>query len=305
MSNKSTKVVVTGGAGFIGSHLVSELIRIGYEVYVIDNLSTGRKENINPLVKFYKLDIRNLDKIKPVFKNAKYVFHLAALPRVQLSIDDPKTTNEVNVGGTLNVLLASKESEVEKVVYSASSSAYGNQKSLPLKEDFPARPLSPYGLQKYIGEEYCRIFSEIYGLKTVSLRYFNVYGPGMSDKGSYRPVFVIFLCQVKNRKPMAVFGDGKQTRSFTNVRDVVSANILAMKSDNVGSGEAINICSSRYYSVGEIAEMIGGKIDYLPPRNGEIKKSFGDNGLAKKLLGWVPKEDFKKGIEELKRIYLN
>jgi UDP-glucose 4-epimerase len=305
MKDKSTKVIVTGGAGFIGSHIVSGLIKEGYNVHVIDNLSTGRKEKINSKAVFYKKDIRDLKSILPIFKGAKYVFHLAALPRIQLSIDDPKTTHETNVNGTLNVLIASKESKVEKVIYSASSSAYGNQKKLPLKENFPACPLSPYGLQKYIGEEYCRIFTEIYGLKTVSLRYFNVYGPGMSDKGSYLAVFAVFLNQVKNKKPMTILGDGEQTRSFTHVRDVVRANILAAKSNKTGSAEVINICSSKFYSVNEITKMIGGKVNYLPKRIGEIKKSFGDNSLAKKILEWKPEEDFKKGIDELKEIYLN
>jgi UDP-glucose 4-epimerase len=305
MKHKSTKVIVTGGAGFIGSHVVAGLIENGYNVHVIDNLSTGKKEKIHPKAVFHKKDIRDLKNILPIFKGAKYVFHLAALPRIQLSIDDPKTAHEINVDGTLNVLLASKESNVKKVIYSASSSAYGNQKKLPLKESFRACPLNPYGLQKYIGEEYCRIFTEIYGLKTVSLRYFNVYGPGMSDKGSYLAVFAVFLNQVKNGKPMTILGDGKQTRSFTHVRDVVSANILAVESNKTGGGEVINICSSEYYSVNEIAKMIGGKINYISPRIGEIKKSFGDNGLARKLLGWVPKENFKEGIEELKKIYLN
>ncbi len=305
MKDKSKKVIVTGGAGFIGSYIVSSLIKKGYDVHVIDNLSTGKKEKVHPKAVFHKKDIRDLKNILPIFKGAKYVFHLAALPRIQLSINDPKTTHNININGTLNVLLASKESKVEKVIYSASSSAYGNQKKLPLKENFPARPLNPYGLQKYIGEEYCRIFTEIYGLKTVSLRYFNVYGPGMSDKGSYLAVFAVFLNQVKNKKPMTIFGDGKQTRSFTHVRDVVRANILAAKSNKTGNGEIINICSSKYYSVNEIAKMIGGKIDYLPQRIGEIKKSFGDNGLAKKLLGWKPKESFKEGISELKKVYLN
>src|SRR3989344_4661320 len=301
MAKKSTKVIITGGAGFIGSHLVSALIKNGCEVNVIDNLSTGRNEKVHPKAVFHKKDVRDLKSILPIFKGAEYVFHLAALPRVQLSIDDPKTTYEINVTGTLNVLLASKEAGVKKVIYSASSSAYGNQKRLPLKENFPARPLSPYGLQKYVGEEHCRIFSEIYGLKTVSLRYFNVYGPGMSDKGSYMAVFAVFLDQVKNGKPMTVLGDGEQTRSFTHVRDVVRANILAAESNKTGGGEVINVCSSEYYSVNEIAKMIGGDVDYLPPRIGEIKKSFGNNSLAKKLLGWEPKEDFKKGMEELKK----
>ena len=304
MPKKSIKVIVTGGAGFIGSHLTLALIKSGYDVHVIDNISTGKKEKVHRKAIFHKKDISNLKSIFPIFKGAKYVFHLAALPRIQLSIDDPKATHDSNVNGTLNVLICAKEYGTEKLIYSASSSAYGNQKIFPLKENFPARPLNPYGLQKYIGEEYCRIFAEIYGLKTVSLRYFNVYGPGMSDNGSYPAVFVVFLNQIKKGKPITIFGDGKQTRSFTHVMDVVRANILAMKSKKVGKGEILNICSSKHYSVNEIAKMIGGGAVYLSERKGEIKKSFGDNNLAKKLLEWEPKVDFKKGVEELKKIYL-
>lgn len=304
MKNKSIKVIVTGGAGFIGSHLTDELIKEGFDVHIIDNLSTGKKDNINPKAKLHNLDIRDLRKIVPVFNGAKYVFHLAALPRIQLSIENPKETHEINVDGTLNVLLASKECGVEKVIYSASSSAYGNQKKLPLKENFSACPLNPYGLQKYIGEEYCRIFSAIFGLKTVSLRYFNVYGPRMSSKGSYLAVFTVFLNQIKDGKPMTIFGDGEQTRAFTHVRDVVRADILAAKSKKTGNGEVINICSSKCYSVNDIAKMIGGKTKRLDPRIGEIKKSFGDNRLAKRILGWEPKVGLEEGIEELKDIFL-
>ena len=304
MDNK-IKVIVTGGAGFIGSNLSRELIDRGFNVHIIDNLSTGNKNKIPAGAIFHKANITDLKKIKPIFREARFVFHLAALPRVQLSIDDPITTNNINVTGTLNVLMAAQEAQVEKLIYSASSSAYGNQTKLPLKENFSAMPLSPYGLQKHIGEHYCRIFSSVYGLKTVALRYFNVYGPGMSDKGSYLAVFAVFLNQKNKGQPLTIVGDGKQTRSFTNVKDVVRANILAMQSNKVGQGEVINICSEKAYSVNEIAKIIGGPIIYLPERGGEIKYSQGDTSLAKKLLRWESRITLEEGIAELKKIYLS
>ncbi|MDP3799925.1 MAG: NAD-dependent epimerase/dehydratase family protein [bacterium] len=298
------KVIVTGGAGFIGSHLTNKLIREGYDVHVIDNLSTGSKSKVNPNAKFYKADITNLKEISPIFKDAKFVFHLAALPRVQLSIDDPIKTHKVNVNGTLNVLMAAKEAKVKRVIYSASSSAYGEQKKLPLKEDMQGKPLSPYGFQKYSGEHYCRIFSSVFGLETVSLRYFNVYGKGMSEKGSYLPVFVIFLKQKKEGKALTIIGDGKQKRSFTNVSDVVNANILAIKSAKVGKGEVINICADKAYSINEVAKLISKNIINLPERSGEIKISLGSNALAKKLINWKPQIGLKEGLEELKEFYI-
>lgn len=305
MAKKATKVIVTGGAGFIGSHLADALIKNDFDVHIIDNLSTGKKENINPRAKFHQLDIRDLKSIKPIFAGAKYVFHLAALPRVPVSIEDPKTTHEINADGTLNVLLASRDAKVKRIIYSASSSAYGNQKRLPLKENFSARPLSPYGLQKYIGEEYCRIFSFIYGIETVSLRYFNVYGPGMSEKGGYVPVFVVFLRQRKAGWPLTIIGNGRQTRSFTHVKDVVRANILAAMSRRAGLGEVINICGSESYSINEVAKLIGGPVKHLKPRPGEIFRSFGETKLARRLLGWLPEVGFQEGVEDLKKIYLN
>ena len=187
------KILVTGGAGFIGSHLVDALIEKGDEVLVIDNLSTGNKENLNPKAKFFEMDIRNLDKIQPLFKGVDFVFHEAALPRIPLSIEKPIETNDVNLNGTLNVLFASKNSRVKKVIYAASSSAYGSKAEIPMKEIMSCLPLNPYGLQKYVGELYCRIFFEIYGLATVSLRYFNVYGPRQPREGAYAPVIGIFL----------------------------------------------------------------------------------------------------------------
>src|SRR3989338_4208256 len=237
----SPRVIVTGGAGFIGSNLVDALVERGFDVHIIDNLYGGKRENINKKAKFHLLDIVDLESIKPVFKGADYVFHLAALPRVQYSIENPTITNKANVEGTLNVLIASYEARVKIVIYSASSSAYGDQKTMPLKESMPASPKSPYGLQKYLGELYCRTWSQVYGLHTVSLRYFNVYGPRNNPDGAYALVIAKFFKQRINGEPMTITGDGKQTRDFTNVKDVVLANILAMESKKVGNGEVMNI----------------------------------------------------------------
>lgn len=308
------KCLVTGGAGFIGSNLVDELVNQGHRVLVIDNLSGGKKENINPQCKFFKRDICSYKSIKPLFKGVDYVFHLAALPRVQYSIEHPLETNETNVTGTLNVLKASHESGVKKVIYSASSSAYGDQKKMPLKEDLAAQPKSPYGLQKHIGELYCRVWSQVYGLPTVSLRYFNVYGPRNNPDGAYALVIAKFLRQRGTGKPLTITGDGNQTRDFTNVKDVVRANILAMKSSRVGMGEVINIGAGKNQSINKIAKLIlggplprrsglrsreGGPVKYIPARF-EPHDTLADNSLAKKLLGWKPRVSIEEGIAELK-----
>jgi UDP-glucose 4-epimerase len=297
--SKKTKVIVTGGAGFIGSNLVDALVVEGFDVHVIDNLSGGKKENVNKKARLHIADITDFKKIKPIFKRAEYVFHLAALPRVQYSIEHPDITNEANVKGTLNVLMAANDAGVKKVIYSASSSAYGDQKVMPLKEDMDANPKSPYGLQKYIGEMYCKLFSEVYGLPTVSLRYFNVYGPRQSAEGAYALVIAKFLKQKAEGKPMTITGNGKQTRDFTHVSDIARANVLAMKSKKVGKGEAINIGCGRNQSVNKIAELIGGKTAYIPARL-EPKDTLADNKLAKKLIGWTPKVKIEEGISWLK-----
>ncbi len=299
---KKSKItaLVTGGAGFIGSHLVDALLKKGWRVKVIDNLSTGKKENLNPAAKFHLLDIRDLEKIRPIFKRVDYVFHLAALPHVEKSIQDPLGANQVNLGGTLNVLVASKDAAIKKLVYASSCSVYGNQEKTPSREDMGPHPISPYALQKYASELYCRLFSEIYGLKTVSLRCFNIYGPRQPLGGAYCSVIGIFLGQRLAGKPMTIVGDGSQRRDFISVFDVVMANILAAQNKKIGQGEAINIGAGRNWSVGELAKMIGGPTVKIPPRV-EIKKSLADNGLAKKVLGWRPEVKLSKWLEEYKK----
>lgn len=298
---QTKKAVVTGGAGFIGSHLGDLLVEKGYEVHVIDDMSAGKKERLNKAVILHVKDIRNLEEIKPIFTDADYVFHLAALPRVQFSIEHPVETNDVNVGGTLNVFLAAKEAGVKKVVYSASSSAYGDQLVMPLKEDMKAAPKSPYGLQKYIGELYAKVFNEVYGLPTVCLRYFNVYGPRFDAEGAYALVIGKFLKQKKEGVAMTITGTGEQTRDFTHVRDVVRANLLAAESD-VSGGEVINIGAGKNQSINTIAELIGGATEHIPARL-EPKDTLADNSKAKKLLGWVPEVSIEQGIKELLDMY--
>lgn len=293
------KIIVTGGAGFIGSNLVDALVGRGFNVHVIDNLSNGKKANVNKKAKLHVLDITDINSIKPVFKETDYVFHLAALPRVQYSIEQPAESNKTNVEGTLNVLISAAEAKVKKVIYSASSSAYGDQAVMPLKENFAPAPKSPYGLQKYLGELYCRLWSDVYGLPTVSLRYFNVYGPRYNSDGAYALVIGKFLRQRLNNEPMTITGDGKQTRDFTHVRDVVRANILAMENRKVGQGEVMNIGAGKNQSMNMVAQLIGGPVIYIPARL-EPKHTLADNSLARKLLGWKPEVKFEDGISELK-----
>ena len=294
------RCLITGGAGFIGSNLVDALIERGDEVIVIDNLSAGKRENVNPKAQFHQLDIRDLEKIKPLFKGVDYVFHLAALTNIQFSIDNPAESHDVNLNGTINVLISAREAKVKRVIYSASSSAYGLQDKLPWEENMAPRVLSPYSVQKYVGELYCRSFNLIYGLETVSLRYFNVYGKRQRLEGAYAPVMGIFIRQRLAGEPMIIYGDGEQTRDFTSVVDVVRANILAMESKKVGKGEVINIGRGRSYSVNELAKMVGGPVKFSPPRI-EVRNSLADNNLAKELLGWEPAVNLPQWLEEYKR----
>lgn len=295
------KAVVTGGLGFIGSHIVDALIERGFDVHSVDNGAGGRREDrVNAKATYHDVDLTNVAELAVVFEGASYVFHEAALPRVQFSIEYPIETFAVNAGGTIAVLKAAKDTGVKRVMYAASSSAYGNQEKLPLSEDLPAQPLSPYGLQKYVGELACRVWSEVYGIETVSLRYFNVYGPRLDPNGAYALVIGKFLKQRVEGIPLTITGDGEQTRDFTHVRDIVRANLLAMESANVGKGEVINIGAGRNVSVNDLAAMIGGPTEYVAPRL-EPKHTRADNALAKKLLQWEPTITLEDGIAELKK----
>lgn len=293
------KLVVTGGAGFIGSHLVDELIKSGHQVSVVDNLMLGKKEFVNKKAKFFKTDIRDKKQLENIFNKADAVFHLAADPRLQVSIEDPITTHDINVTGTLNVLQAAKECHVKKVIFSSSCAIYGEQ-SLPIKENSLPRPVSPYGLHKLIGEYYCRLYHHLFNLNTVCLRYFNVFGPRKLDTGSYPMVIPIFLGQKKRKEKMTIVGDGQQTRDYVFVSDVVQANMLAWQSD-INDGRGINIGSGKQTSVNEIAKLIGGPSMKIPARAGEMRFIQADVKTAKKDLNWKATISLGEGINELKK----
>lgn len=294
------KIIVTGGAGFIGSHIVDALVELGYEVHIVDNLSAGKMENINAQAIFHNVDIRDKEKLIEIFKDVKYVFHEAAMPQVQYSIENPIETHDINVTGLLNVLEASRLSGVKRVIFAASSAAYGNQNTLPLVETMNAMPLSPYGAHKYIGEVYCKLWADLYGIETVSLRYFNVYGPRQSVDGAYPCVVAKFVDLYKQGKPLTITGDGNQTRSFIHVTDIARANIMAMKIEKVGLGEVINIGTDETYSINKIAELIGGEVVYIEKR---IESYATEASIlkAKELLDWSPKITLEEGILELKK----
>src|SRR5438445_3052289 len=248
-------MLVTGGAGFIGSNLVDALVQRDFRVRIIDNLSTGRPDQINRHAELVEADICDGDQIGRHFKGVDCVFHLAALPRVPLSIEMPVRTHMANVVGTLNALVAARDAGVRRFIYSGSSSVYGDQRQLPLREDMVPNPLNPYALQKLVGEQYTRMFHQLFGLQTLTLRYFNVFGPRMAMEGAYVTVMSVFLREKRLGHPLPIHGDGEQTRDFTHVSDVVRANLAAMDC-KTADGRAINVGQGRNLSINKIAEMI-------------------------------------------------
>ncbi len=297
------KYVVTGGAGFIGSNLVDLLIDNRYSVDVIDNFSNGKKENCNQKAKYHILDLsseKNFDKVKKIIKGCDGIFHLAALPRVQESIKNPILFEKNNTLSTINILKAATDMNVKRLVYSASSSAYGNTKKLPSTETDPVNPMSPYAMQKYYGEICCKTFSKVYGLETVSLRYFNVYGDRQSLNGAYALVMCIFTRQRLNNQPLTIRGDGNQRRDFTYVGDIAKANLLAMQSKKVGKGEVINIGNYDNRSVNDIAKMIGGPTTNIDPVV-EPRETLADNSKALDLLNWKPSVIIEDWVKKYKK----
>ncbi len=295
------KVLVTGGAGFIGSNLVDALIKRGVEVVIIDNLSTGKLGNINKNALFLKHDLCSLkskDFIK-ILEGVDTIFHLAALARVQPSINDPIPYNDANVNATLSVLYAAHKAGINRVVYSASSSCYGNTSKIPQQENDPVNPLSPYGLQKHIGEQYCKLFSEVYNLDTVSLRYFNVYGERMNLSGAYCLVTGIFARQMKEGKSLTITNDGNQKRDFTYVGDVVTANLLAALHKEKLKGEVFNIGNGSNISINQVADMFGGQKTYGEKRL-EPFETLANNQKAKNILNWQPKGNLSEWINQYK-----
>ncbi len=298
MSTKQ-KVIVTGGAGFIGSHIVDLLVESGYEVHIIDDMSAGKEENINPKAIMHKVDIRDQQKLVTIFAGASYVFHEAAMPRVQYSIENPIETNDINVNGLLSVLEACRLNRVERLVFASSSSIYGEPEVLPTTEDMDINPMSPYAVHKYIGEVYLKLYAKIYGLETVCLRYFNVYGPRINPEGAYPLVIGYFLKQLKEGKKLSITGDGEQTRDFVHVRDVASANLLAMTSDKVGKGEVINIGGGARYTINHIASLISDDVEHIAPRI-EPHDTEADINKARELLGWEPTITLEEGVGGLR-----
>lgn len=297
--------LVTGGAGFIGTNLTKKLLAEGHSVRVLDNYAAGKKEErMQEGAEYMEGDIRDLETLNKAMDGIDGVFHMAALPRVVYSVEHPIETHDVNVNGTLNVLLAARDAGVKRVIFSSSSSAAGDQprEAYPLKEDgVVKKPLAPYALHKYIGEHYCRLFADLYDLETVSLVYYNVYGPYADPEGAYALVIGKFLRQRQNNEPMTIRGDGEMYRDYTHVDDVVRANMLAMTKDTVGKGETINVGFGNPYSVNQLAEMIGGPTTTVDPLPGEMKYTEADITKAKELLGWEPTIELKDGVEQLKK----
>lgn len=292
------KIIVTGGAGFIGSHLVDRLIEEGNEVLVIDNLSTGKKENLNPKARLIEQDICDLEAIKPYFEGVDLVFHLAAIPRVLVSVENPVLTSRTNIMGTINVFEASRIAKVKRIVSTSSSSVYGNQKTLPLKEEMIPDPVSPYGLQKWVGERFAKMYSSLYQMEIVSIRPFNVYGPRIGVDSDYALALGVFLKLKKEKKPLTIHGDGEQTRGYCFVADLVEAFIKASQSEKIKGGEVINAGSDKAYSINYLADLIGGEKVYGKERAGDIRHTQADVSLAKELLDWQPETDFKDGVEQ-------
>lgn len=299
--------LVTGGAGFIGSNIVEELINRGENVRVLDNFSTGRRENIQPFLDKIELiegDIRSYHIVRQAVEDIDFILHQAALPSVPRSIKDPITTNEVNVVGTLHILDAAKEACVKRVIYASSSSIYGNSEVLPKHEDMPPNPLSPYANSKLAAENYCRIFTSIYGLETVCLRYFNVFGPRQDPNSQYSAVIPKFIKLIKEEKRPTVYGDGKASRDFTYVSNVVKANLLACIAHNA-VGEVYNIACGERITVNQLVQKIsdtfGYKIEpiYADPRPGDVKHSYASVNKAKRDLGYEVDKYFDKGISVL------
>ncbi len=295
--------LVTGGAGFIGTNLVKALLEAGNTVKVYDNYAGGKKaDRILPGAEYITGDIRDLAQLKKACVGVEGIFHLAALPRVVFSVENPLETHDVNVNGTLNVLIAARDTGVKRVVFATSSAAYGIQPPGPFKEDGSIKkPLSPYALHKLIGEEYCRVFSELYGLETVALCYFNVYGPYFDPEGAYALVIGRFIKLRQEGKPLTIRGDGEMSRDYTHVSDIVRANILAMTKDTVGKGEVINVGNGDPHSVNELAALIGGDTIFVPALAGEMPYTHADNAKAERLLGWKPTIKLAEGVAQLKK----
>ncbi|MEJ2272129.1 MAG: SDR family oxidoreductase [Candidatus Bathyarchaeota archaeon] len=315
MSDDFSRILITGGAGFIGSHLVDRLIENGHTVRVIDNLSTGEKRNLNPhknkeSFQFIEGDIRDFNLVKKCVKDVDAVLHEAALVSVTRSLEDPVLSNEINIKGSLNLLKASVDANVQRFIYASSCAVYGDTEILPVSEKNPSNPLSPYAVDKLAVEKYAKIFNDSFEIETVGLRYFNVYG-SRQKYGPYSGVISIFINKLLEDKAPTIFGDGEQTRDFVNVKDVIDANILALSKKDV-AGKVFNISSGKAITINNILEIIKKilkkeNIDpiYSESRLGDIKHSFADITKAQEILGYEPKIQIDKGLEQLIQFSLN
>jgi len=300
--DSSQSVLVTGGAGFIGSHMVDRLLQEGFRVTVLDNLSTGKKENVNSRAIFEQGDITSPE-ISDVFKKHKpsFVFHFAALPRIAYSVENPIETSRVNILGSINVFKAAADAGVSRLIFISSSSVYGNQEEGFLREDMQPRPISPYALQKLAGEQFAQLFTNLYNLPVVCIRYFNVYGPRIDFESEYSLVIGKFLAEAAKGNSLPIFGDGEQTRGFCYIDDVIEGTRKTMTCDKLQGGEIINIGSEQAHSINEVASLIGGKTISLPSRLGDVLHTRADLNLAKSLLDWEPKVSLQEGIAKTKQ----
>jgi nucleoside-diphosphate-sugar epimerase len=296
--------LVTGGAGFIGSNIAETLVNRGERVRVIDDFSTGKPSHIVSFKRGIELvrgDIRKLADVRKAMKGVTYVIHQAALRSVPKSVDNPTDSNDINIGGTLNVLLAARDAKAKRVVYASSSSVYGDAKVFPQQETFRPSPVSPYAVAKMAAEHYCVMFTKTYGLETVSLRYFNVFGPRQDPESLYSAVIPRFMEQALNGEPLQVHWDGKQQRDFTFVENVVQANLLAARKPGV-AGEVFNIANGRTYSlldlISVLEDILGRKLPrvHSPKRAGDVRKTYADVSRAKRLLGYKPSVGFEEGV---------
>jgi len=303
-----SKVLVTGGAGFIGSNLTEVLLKQGHLVRVLDNFLTGKRENLifdeaYSSLEIIEGDIRDLTVCQRATIDIEYVFHQAALPSVLRSVEDPLTSNSVNVEGTLNILLAARNAGVKRLIYASSSSVYGDTPTLPKHEEMPPNPLSPYALQKYIGEQYCRLFFQLYGLEAVSLRYFNIFGPKQDPTSIYSAVIPRFIDALLEGRPPIIFGNGEQSRDFTYIDNVVQANLLAMSAAHL-NGEAINIACGKRTSLNQLLnflkEIVGSKVSpiYEEPRKGDVRHSLANIQKGKEILNYEPEVGIERELRK-------
>jgi nucleoside-diphosphate-sugar epimerase len=298
------KVLVTGGGGFIGSNLVRRLLELGHDVRVLDNFSTGNRRNLVDVadeIEVVEGELRSYERVHNATRGVEVVFHQGALPSVPRSVQDPLTTGAVNVEGTLNVLLAARDEGVRRVVYASSSSVYGNSGTLPRVETQFPDPISPYAVTKLAGERYCVSFARVYGLETVTLRYFNVFGPNQDPTSQYAAVVPRFIAAVDAAEPVPIYGDGEQSRDFTYVDNVIEANVLAADAAEA-SGAVLNVATGQSRSVNALADTIGEVLgkpverEYLPPRAGDVRDSWADVAAAQRVLGWEARIALDEGL---------